>query len=176
LLGGARGNGAELGHMIVHPGGRECSCGQRGCLEAYASASHTVDRMIEALEKDETSSLMELHRRGKLDCKDIFDHARRGDPLAKQIVKGNIQALALAMVTLGHIFENEMCVLAGGLVQAGEILTKQLTKTYQELVWHIRAEPVEIRTGQLGIDAGMFGAAGLARKAETAGTLHPPGT
>ncbi|MCH9023390.1 MAG: ROK family protein, partial [Planctomycetes bacterium] len=99
LLGGARGNGSELGHMIIYPDGRKCSCGQRGCLEAYASASHTIDRAIEALDHAETSSLMELHRRGSLDCKDIFDHARRGDILAKRIVEGSVQALALAMVS-----------------------------------------------------------------------------
>ena len=176
LVHGSGDNAGELGHMIIVPDGRECTCGQRGCLEAYASAKMTVERAEEALARGESSSLQQIQKQnGGFTCKDVFDHARQGDELALEIIDGTTRALALASVSMNHITEPKKVVLAGGMIQAGEILISRVRRFYNEMIWHADLEPMEICFAQLGGDAGFIGAAGLARHAYRKEQLIPPG-
>ena len=176
LLHGSQDNGAELGHMIIHPGGRLCTCGQLGCLEAYASASHTADRARQALEKNPSSSMRQvLEQNGELTCKDVFEHARNGDKLADEIVDGTARALAHACVNMRHITEPQRVILAGGMTNAGDFLTDRVRRFYEDMMWTLRKEPMEICLAQLGEDAGVIGAAGLARHDYQKKSLYPIG-
>ena len=86
LLNGSGDNAAELGHLIIQPNGRGCNCGQKGCVEAYASASATARRATEAVESGAESSLkMVLEEKGEITCKDVYKHLGQGDELAKKI-------------------------------------------------------------------------------------------
>jgi len=163
LIHGHDDNGAELGHMIVYPEGRECNCGQKGCLEAYASASNTAVRAMEALEgKNESAMAATYRKKGTLSCKDIFDHAKAGDELANEIVDGTCRALAVACVNVLHTTEPEKVVLAGGMVNAGEMLSIRVKKFFSEMIWQLKSESLDISLATLGGNAGVVGAAGLA--------------
>ncbi|MBN1436842.1 MAG: ROK family protein [Sedimentisphaerales bacterium] len=163
LVHGSEDNGAELGHMIIVPKGRKCSCGQCGCLEAYASASHTAKRAMEALQAGRSSVLEGvLQRSGTITSKDVFECAVAGDELANEVVDGTAAALAQACVSMRHITEPQTVVLAGGMINAGDMLTSRVKKFYNEMMWNLKSETMEICLAQLGADAGVIGAAGLA--------------
>ncbi len=92
LVHGCDENAAELGHVIIYPNGRNCNCGQKGCVEAYASADSTARRATEALEGGAESSLRKvLDETGRITCKDVFDHVPVNigqSPLDAVVVEG----------------------------------------------------------------------------------------
>ena len=177
LVHGSADNGAELGHMIIELDGRLCNCGQHGCLEAYASATHTVKRAEESLKQGSDSSLQKiLKEEGRLTCKDIFEHAKEGDKLSLEVVEGTARALAAACVNMNHITEPQRVVLTGGMIHAGDILLELVRQHYAQLMWKLSSSSMEICYAQLGDSAGVMGAAGLARQAYQEGNLPPIGT
>ena len=177
LVHGSEDNAAELGHMIIVPDGRLCGCGQRGCIEAYASATHTAKRAEEALAEGRKSTLQQIFQEsGSVSCKDVFDHAQAGDSLAIEIVDGTAKALAQASINMRHITEPQLVVLTGGMIKAGDILTKKVRRFFDEMIWTLKKESLEIRLATLGGDAGCIGAAGLALHAYEKGNLPPVGT
>jgi len=165
LLTGAGDNANELGHIIVYPDGRLCNCGQKGCAEAYASASNTAKRATEAVMAGEKSSLKEvLDKNGQITCKDVYDHLKAGDELAKKITDETAKALAILCINTLHTTEPVRIVFAGGMIAAGDILLNRIKDYFNEHIWHLKKETVEICFATLGEDAGIIGAAALAKQ------------
>jgi len=172
LVHGCDENGAELGHMIIHPDGRKCNCGQRGCVEAYASADSTARRATEAIESGAESSLKKvLDEKGKITSKDIYEHLAAGDKLAKEITDGTAKALAITCINMLHVTEPKRIVFAGGMIAAGDILLNRIKDFFDEHVWTLKKETVEICFATLGEDAGIIGAAALAQHTKQQGKL-----
>ncbi|MEJ2705220.1 MAG: ROK family glucokinase [Sedimentisphaerales bacterium] len=164
LVHGCDENGAELGHMIIHPDGRRCNCGQKGCVEAYASADSTARRATEAIEGGAESSLKKvLDEKGKITSKDIYEHLAAGDALAKEITDGTAKALAITCINMLHVTEPKRIVFAGGMIAAGDILLNRIQEFFDEYIWTLKKETVEICFATLGEDAGIIGAAALAQ-------------
>jgi len=162
IVHGAFGNAGEPGHIIVVPGGRPCGCGQSGCLETYSSASRTGQRATEALEAGEASSLREVHARGEVTAKDVFQAAAAGDALANRIVDETALYLGVGCVNLCRLLDPELIVLAGGMVQAGGILLDRVRKAFASHSWKMATDRVRIVPTELGDDAGIIGAAAVA--------------
>ncbi len=166
ILRGAYENAAEIGHMIVQPNGRICNCGQRGCLEAYASASNTAKIAIEAIQSGTQSSLKNaLDTEGTITSRTIVQHMQNGDKLAGDIWQQTCRYLAIGCINIAHIINCQMIVLSGGMTEAGEQLLKPVQKYYQQLRWNIDSQmqtypPIVL--AKLGNDAGLIGAAGAA--------------
>jgi glucokinase len=166
LLCGSNGNAAELGHTIVEINGRLCGCGQKGCVEAYASAAASAKRATEAIEAGEKSSLAAvLAKNGRITCKDVYEHLAQGDKLAKKITDETAEALGVLCVNALHIAEPEAIVFAGGMIAAGDILLDRIRYYFKQHIWKIKSEDdVEICFAALGEDAGIIGAAALAKE------------
>jgi glucokinase len=163
LLAGAGDNAAELGHIIIYPDGRLCNCGQKGCAEAYASASNTAKRATEALQAGEKSTLKKvLDKNGQITCKDVYNHLKAGDKLAKKITDETAKALAILCINALHATEPQRIVFAGGMIAAGDILLNRIKDYFNEQIWNLKKETVEICFATLGEDAGIIGAAALA--------------
>ena len=172
LVHGCDENGAELGHMIIHPDGRKCNCGQRGCAEAYASADSTARRATEAVEGGAESSLKKvLDEKGKITSKDIYEHLAAGDKLAKEITDGTAKALAITCINMLHTTEPKRIVFAGGMIAAGDVLLNRIKDFFDEHIWTLKKESVEICFATLGEDAGIIGAAALAQHTHQQGKL-----
>lgn len=164
LLAGAGDNANELGHIIIYPDGRLCNCGQKGCAEAYASATNTAKRAAEAIEAGEKSSLKKvLDEKGEITCKDVYDHLKAGDKLAKKITDETAEALAILCINVLHTTEPQRIVFAGGMIAAGDILLNRIKDYFNEHIWSLKRETVEICFATLGEDAGIIGAAALAK-------------
>jgi glucokinase len=172
LVHGCDENAAELGHMIIYPGGRSCNCGQKGCVEAYASADSTARRATEAIEAGAESSLKKvLEEKGKITSKDVYQHLAKGDKLAKQITDGTAEALAITCINMLHTTEPKRIIFTGGMIAAGDALLNRIKDYFNEHIWTLKKEAVEICFAILGEDTGIIGAAALARHAKQQGKL-----
>ncbi|GAA3274600.1 ROK family protein [Dactylosporangium vinaceum] len=144
---GAHGAGGEIGHIVVRPGGPECGCGQRGCLEAIASASAVGRRYSEQAGRPATAE-------------EVVRLATAGDPVAAEVWRETIDALADGLLTGMALFDPAVVVLGGGLAEAGEALLAPLREGVHARVTFHR-EP-EITRAALGDEAGCLGAALIA--------------
>lgn len=170
LVKGCDGNAAELGHIIIYPGGRQCNCGQRGCVEAYASASSTAARAAEAVRAGEQSSLKKvLEEKGQITCKDVYEHLAAGDKLAKKITDQTAEALAIICVNMLHATEPKRIVFSGGMIAAGDVLLGGIRHFFKKHIWTLKAESPQICFATLGEDAGIIGAAALAKQVQEVG-------
>jgi glucokinase len=158
-------NAGELGHKIVVPEGRACKCGQRGCLEAYASASTTAKRAEELVAAGRKSSLGDVVARGeKLTSKHVCAAARAGDVLAREVWDETCKLLAVACVNLQHTLNLERIILAGGMSAAGDDLLRPVREHFERQMWADIGDRPEIVLAEMGNDAGFVGAAYLAMK------------
>jgi glucokinase len=158
-------NAGEVGHMIIEPGGRPCPCGQRGCLERYASANAVAERLAEAAAGGEVCALGSKVARGEaFDARDVLAARADGDALARRIWDETCRYLALCMVNLQHLLNPEVIVLAGGLINAGDVLLSGVRSHFQTESWKIAPDHPDIRLATLGTNAGTIGAAALAHR------------
>jgi glucokinase len=166
LFRGSSDTGAELGHIVILHGGRQCGCGQRGCLEAYTSATAVVARFADALATGEASCLA-----GEEDfsSKDIFEAGAAGDALARRIVDETADFLATGITNLLHTLNPQMVVLTGGMMAAGDGWLEQIRQRVRETAFERAWQACEIRWSSLGGDAGILGAALAAEAFERTG-------
>ena len=119
LYRGVAGNAGELGHLTVIYDGRQCGCGRRGCLEAYASGTNIAARAREAIAAGETSSLADLPW---ITAKDVAEHAAEGDALARGIWDETMAMLGSGVANILDVFNPALVVLGGGVTRAGDQL------------------------------------------------------
>lgn len=174
LVHGHTGMAGELGHMIVMSGGEICGCGQRGCLEAYASASRVHRRAMQVLQNSKaTSSLRNIiFKAGCPTARDVAEHARRGDTLALHIWDETCKFIAVGCVNAAHLMDPEIIVLGGGLAAAGKLLLDSVERHFRQQYWKIETPRTVIRIAELGNDAGFIGAALLAGEIAAPLRLH----
>lgn len=141
--------GSELGHMVIVENGELCTCGRRGCLEAYASATALKRDACRASGKD-------------LNPEEIFALAEQGDAVMKAVVDAYIRRLGLGIVNIVNIFRPQLVLLGGGISRQGETLLKPLRQIVKkDCFGGERNDVPEIEEAALGNDAGMIGAAAL---------------
>lgn len=163
LVHGGNDSAAELGHIITYPDGRLCGCGQKGCIEAYASANSTAARATEEIEAGVESSLKKvLDEKGQITSKDVYEHLAKGDALAKKITDGTARALAIICVNMVHTTDPQRIVFSGGMIAAGDVLLNRIKEYFDEYIWGMKDESVEICFATIGEDTGIIGAAALA--------------
>ena len=167
--GGINCAGAELGHIVIVAGGRQCSCGRRGCWEAYSSATGlsrmTKEKMNELKLKGISSLLFdEAEKDGKVSARTAFNAMKRGDKHGAMVVDEYIKYLAEGITNIINIFQPEILTIGGGVCNEKEYLTKPLLEIVEK-EQYTRGNEVKTKvlTAMLGNDAGIIGAAGLGR-------------
>lgn len=155
--------GAELGHTVIEFNGRQCSCGRKGCFEAYSSATALINMTKESMEAHKDSKMWEIA--GSLDGVDgktAFDGMRADDAAAKDVVNMYIEYLGCGLTNIINTFQPEMLLIGGGICKEGENLTKPLGEIVKRDSYCIDAERVtKLDICKLGNDAGIIGAAFL---------------
>ena len=167
LFEGNEGAGAELGHEVIRMDGEKCACGRRGCFEAYASATALIKQTMRAMEKDRQSMLWQLCGGdiNNVNGKTVFDAAAMGDAAAKRVVNNYLRYLSEGLANIANAFRPEAILIGGGISAQGESLTKPLQRRVDKLMLgHGRYAPVKIKAASLGNDAGLVGAAMLAKE------------
>lgn len=159
-------SGAELGHTVIEYNGRPCTCGRRGCWEAYSSATGLINMTKEKMNECRDSIMWEMCSGdvSKASGRTAFDAMRKGDKAASEVVDMYIAYLGAGIVNMINVFQPEVLVIGGGVCNEKEYLTKPL----QEIIdreQYSRNNPEELKTkvkiAQLGNDAGIIGAAML---------------
>ncbi len=162
---GYNGGAGEVGHMILHVDGEPCSCGQRGCFEAYSSATALVRMTREAIAAHPESRLKEFSAGGtRINGKTAFLAAREGDETAQEVVDRYIHFLAIGIVNLINLFQPRVVAIGGGVSHEGENLLLPLRKEVEERAFKTKGGfTTRIELAQLGNDAGIIGAAFLGK-------------
>lgn len=164
LISGFTGAGGELGHMKLVKDGKLCGCGQRGCFEAYASATGIEREAVSRLMANKTNMLYKKINGdlNKLEAKDIFDCAKEGDKFSLDIVDYEAEYLAMGIGNVLNIINPEKIILGGGVALAGDILLDRVKEKLINYALPITLiDGFEIVLGNLGNDAGIKGAAAL---------------
>ncbi len=166
LVHGVNNGAGEIGHLTVVPGGYLCTCGKRGCLEQYASATGVVHVATDMAKDFQSHSRIKEMLEGDepLTSKMVFFLADNGDILANQIVNRVCGYLGLALSYVGNTLNPEAIIIGGGVSNAGFTLLQPTTSAFQENAFPSVRDSTKLKLAQLGNDAGVIGAASLARK------------
>ncbi|MDD6032260.1 MAG: ROK family protein [Oscillospiraceae bacterium] len=157
---GVHGAAAEIGHTVLVAGGVPCSCGKRGCVDRYCSATGLIRMAEEELEHCPDSVLAGK----KPDARMVLEAALDGDPAAEAAFDRYTDYLALTLNNIIHTLDPEVIILGGGVSGAGEALLRPVEQKLDKLLLFPELGRPEIRIAALGNDAGIIGAAMLARQ------------
>lgn len=158
LLRGATTNGGEFGHVLVRPGGRRCTCGRVGCVEAYAAGTQMVERARELMADGRPSA---LSHQAPVTAERIAALVGT-DELATEIWREGIECLGSALTDLVNVLEPAMVVLGGGLTRSGGLLLDPVRRMIAADAMRPIARAVEVRLAALGDTAPAVGAGTLA--------------
>lgn len=160
--------GAELGHVVIEKDGRPCSCGRRGCWEAYSSATGLVnmtkDKIVACREAGDHTVMDDMigGDLSKVSAKTAFAAQRQGDKAGDEVVKEYISYLACGIVNMINIFQPNVLSIGGGVCNEGDNLLVPLKKAVFGETYTKEGTPqTEILIAKLGNDAGIIGAAAL---------------
>lgn len=141
--------GAEIGHTVIKANGRPCTCGRRGCLEAYASVPALLQSAREAAHHD-------------VALEEIFASAEKGDPLMSAVVDEYIEMVGTGMVNIVNLFRPQLIIIGGQISAYAGFMIPELKKMLAKEVFGRENSGIpEIGVAKLGNEAGMIGAANL---------------
>ena len=161
LYTGASGYGGELGHTVFDPAGRVCGCGNRGCLETVISGRGIVMTAYEKLKDNPAGLLHEIQ--DQLTSEVVFDAAVRGDEVARATFEETGRYLGIACANLINFLNLEMIVIGGGVMASGEMLLRPAIEEARRHAFPASFRGCCIVQSKLWPDAGVIGAAMLAR-------------
>lgn len=166
IVQGVKGAAGEIGHITIIPeGGAPCNCGKTGCLETVASATGIVRVAKDTIIQYEgESSLKDLYiSKGSIEAKDVFDCMNQGDTLSASIIEQIMLHLGLVLANIGNVLNPEKIVIGGGVSKAGDLLLNPLQKYFNQFAYSAVSASTELAIATLGNDAGILGAAWLAK-------------
>ncbi len=160
IFAGNRSAGAEIGHMIINVNGNQCTCGLKGCYEAYASASALIKLTKEKMEQNKNSVLWNVGL-DKIDGATAFKYASI-DETAKQIVEEYLDYVAVGLVNVANVFRPQIILLGGGISNEGDNLVIPLRERLNKMIFAGDKGPkVELSVASLKNKAGLLGACAL---------------
>ena len=159
---GGDGYGTEPGHIIIVAGGEQCTCGLRGCFEAYASVTGLIRDTIRAMAESPDSIMCKLCDGdvSRVDGRTPFEAAKLGDAAGKRVVDSYIGYLATGIVSIINLLRPQAIIVGGGVSNAGDALFIPLREAVASSTWDPDVTGVTpVLRAALGNDAGMIGAA-----------------
>ena len=162
LVTGCNDAGGEFGHIVINFDGEECTCGRKGCWEAYASATALVRQTKRAMEANKDSYMWTLcdGKTENVNGRTAFDAMRAGDEAGKKVVERYIDYIAIGTINVINALQPELICFGGGVSNEGENLLVPLRKRVDEFKYSRYADTqTEITKAVLGNDAGIIGAA-----------------
>ncbi len=159
---GNNGIAGELGHSVIKLGGRQCSCGRKGCIDVYASATGLITTTKEAMETNKESLMWQLSAG---DIKNVtgitaFKAARQKDKTALEVVNSYVEVLAAAITNIINTFQPDTITIAGGISKEGDFLLNPVKSLVEKESLKNPAKPSpKIEIAQLQDKAGVIGAA-----------------
>ncbi|MDE5706661.1 MAG: ROK family protein [Alistipes sp.] len=170
VLEGRGGMAGELGHVTVEPAGRECGCGRRGCLEAYASASGLCRTLAELRAREPPPGPLRGIACDRIEALTVARAAEAGDPLALEAFATTARTLGRALADAAALLSPEAIVLSGGVARSGDLLLEPLRRSFEEAFMPARRGTIRLLASALAADnAAVLGASALVRCDRSAG-------
>lgn len=168
IFSGSNFAGGEIGHTVIVVDGYECSCGRKGCFEAYSSATGLIRMTKEAAEQHPESKICQLvETDGKISARTAFNAAKMLDDVGQAVVDKYIKHLACGITNTINIFQPDILCIGGGVCNEGDNLLIPLKKEVAKGVYSKNsAKNTQICICSLGNDAGIIGAAMLGKMNE----------
>lgn len=165
IVNGVNFAGGECGHMVIVVDGEQCSCGRKGCWEAYASATALIRQTKKAMEEYPDSYMHQLaEAEGKVSGRTAFDAMRKGDIAGIKVVDQYIKYVSCGLINIVNALQPEIICVGGGICNEGETLMVPLRRYVQAERYSIHSKiQTKIVKAELGNDAGVIGAAILGR-------------
>ena len=157
---GASGTAGEIGHTIVMAGGPRCKCGNRGCLEAFASATAIVKEYRRRRRR--RGGRGGAMGAGKVTARQVADLARRGDRAALGALNYAARGLGMGIANIFNLLNPDLILIGGGVSRAGSILLGPAIEEARSIVFPQLAPRLKVKRATLGDDAALIGAARLA--------------
>ncbi len=167
IFAGYNGAGAEIGHTVLISGGESCTCGRKGCLEAYASATALIRDAERAAKANPTSPLSRLieENGGKANGKIPWDAMDMGDSVAKEVIERYVFYVAEGVVDIINSFRPQVVAIGGGICRQGDRLLDPIKEHVARFSYGAEyVNPPKVVIAKLGNDAGIIGAAFLGRQ------------
>jgi glucokinase len=157
-----RGAAGEIGHVVVEVDGARCTCGRRGCMEAYAgraSMEAHAGQLVEKGRKTDLFKLMKEHKRTRLTSSIWARALDNGDKLATELIDNAVEALGAGVASAVNLLDVEAVIIGGGLgVRFGDPMAKRISEAMHPHLFH-DAEPPDVHVAALGDLGGAIGAA-----------------
>ncbi len=157
--------GAEIGHTVIQKDGQPCTCGRKGCFEAYASATALIRMTKEKMQSCPDSLMWKLNPDlSKVSGKTAFSAMKQGDKAGAEVVETYIDYLACGLANTINIFQPNVLCIGGGVCNEKDYLLKPLLEKIESETYGDNSDPAkstQIRIAELGNDAGIIGAAAL---------------
>lgn len=166
LYSGYNRTAGEIGHMVIEVGGPKCGCGNRGCFEALASRSAIFRKIQTAVKDGQKTVLTDMLGPGLNDMRsgDLRKAIRQGDKFVEKVVEEAAEYTGIAVANLINVFNPEVVVIGGGIIAALEDeMMAIIVETAKDYAFPGSFKGITIIPTKLGDDAGIFGAAVLAR-------------
>lgn len=168
LLLGRRGFAGEIGHMILHRGGKRCHCGNEGCLEKYAAMTVLVEDVRRAIEEGKVDGTDTEQVNGRW----IFETIGKGNQDLEEIADRWMEDIAAGIVNLVYIFNPEMVILGGGVSSQKELFIDRIREKVTGMLPELFSRDLEIVAASLANRAGMAGAVYYCMKSMREGTAR----
>ncbi len=163
ILAGCNYAAGEMGHMVIEFEGKPCTCGRKGCWEAYASATGLINLTKDFMKEAEKNSAIWNLVEGdlsKVTGRTAFDAMRAGDPVGQKIVDAYIAYLGCGIVNVINTFQPDILCVGGGICNEGDTLMNPLREYVDIHRFNARAKiQTKVVRASLGNDAGIIGAA-----------------
>ena len=158
---GFNGAGGEIGHQTLIFGGEPCTCGRRGCLEAYASVTALIRQTKEAMAAHPESMMNEWAEKndGRVSGRTAFECAKLGDAVAIGVRDRYIEYVADGVASIVNVLQPQVVAIGGGISREGDVLLEPIKKYFAENDYNKYMPKTEIRIAKLFGDAGIVGAA-----------------
>lgn len=154
---GATGSAGEIGHLTIDKNGPLCTCGNYGCLEAFASGNAIELQAQKLVESGRRTLLAEFNRK-HISVSDVADAARRGDLEAQEILNRSGTFIGIAIAGLINLVNPSVVIIGGGVAEVGDILTAPIRKMVKERSLPASEHAVKITTAMLGRHSTLIGA------------------
>lgn len=154
---GSTGSAGEIGHITIDENGPECSCGNRGCLEAMSGGRAIANRASAAVLEGERTQLSSIPAE-KITSRDVIIAARSGDLLAQQILIEAGHHLGTAIASMVNLFNPSMIVVGGNVAQIGDLFLEPVRQTVQSRSLRAASRSVRITSALLGKRSTSMGA------------------
>lgn len=157
IYGGTTGSAGEIGHLTIDENGPLCTCGNHGCLEAFAGG-HAIALQARKLVTSGQRTLLSEKSLDSISARDVAEAARRGDLTAQEIIQRSGTFIGIAIAGLINLFNPSTVIIGGGVAQVGDLLTGPIRQAVRERSLRASEHGVRITTAMLGRRSSLIGA------------------